>query len=80
MKKEMEKSFKSLSEGRAAGIKEVQKDVLGVTDEESDKLMDRIITDDTSAESEADTGPISSLAEDEPGVLNESVASAVEEK
>jgi hypothetical protein len=54
--------------------------VLGVTDEESDKLMDRIITDDTSAESEADTGPISSLAEDEPGVQNESVASAVEEK
>ena len=32
----MEKSFKILSEGRASGIREVQKDVLGVTDDESD--------------------------------------------
>jgi len=45
MKNEMEKSFKLLSAGRAAGIKEVQKDVLGVTDEESDSLMDNLITD-----------------------------------
>ncbi len=42
----MEKSFKILSEGRVAGIREVQKDVLGVTDEESDSLMDGIVTDD----------------------------------
>tara|TARA_B110000285_G_scaffold165792_1_gene185218 strand:- start:150 stop:341 length:192 start_codon:yes stop_codon:yes gene_type:complete len=41
----MEKSFKILSEGRVAGIREVQKDVLGVTDEESDSLMDGIVTD-----------------------------------
>lgn len=46
----MEKSFKILSEGRAAGIKEVQKDVLGVTDDESDKLMDGIVTNETPEE------------------------------
>lgn len=57
MKTEMEKSFKILNEGRAAGIKEVQKDVLGVTDEESDKLMEGMITDTAVKPAEEDSIP-----------------------
>jgi hypothetical protein len=56
MKKEMEKSFKTLSEGRAAGIKEVQKEVLGVTDQESDSLMDGLVNEEVApAEEEPET-------------------------
>ena len=47
----MELSFKSLAAGRTAGIQEVQQNVLGISKEESDELMDGVnvdpIPDDT---------------------------------
>ena len=43
----MEISFKSLAAGRTAGIKEVQQNVLGISKEESDELMDGVSIDQT---------------------------------
>ena len=41
----MELSFKSLNAGRTAGIKQVQQDVLGISKEESDELMDGVLNE-----------------------------------
>lgn len=45
----MELSFKSLAAGRTAGIKEVQQEVLGISKEESDALMDGLLGEATEA-------------------------------
>ena len=62
----MEKSFKSLSEGRAAGIKQVQQEVLGVSAEESDALMEGLLGESVSTTTETEDDPAVSTETIEP--------------